>query len=105
MAATQLASRQIPAGGGGSFAITQATINVGIAPVIEKQFTITNAGITAASRIDIWQAGEADTAENADEQLAIYQVVPAAGQFTFWAANRLNGQTIRGQFKVNYTLG
>lgn len=50
-----------PPGGAGSFAITETEIDFGSTPVKDKRFTITDAGISATSKIMVTPSGNVAT--------------------------------------------
>lgn len=70
-----------------------------------KNFTITDADVTASSVIIAWQSGAAATGRSADENemdKIVFQALPAAGSFTLFAAS-LQGP-VSGLYKVNYQI-
>ena len=87
-------------GGSGTFAVKQTTINFGTNASAGKLFTITDAAVTALSKI---LAGvEFDTDEVEMTPLALF-CIAAAGTFKIYATP-LQGPA-HGIFKINYTIG
>lgn len=84
--------------------IRQTTLDFGTTPVFEKIFTVTDADISASSKIHVWQVGQEETFENSDEQLRLL-ATPQSGQLQIWAANVYQNQEVRGQFVLNYLIG
>ena len=86
--------------------IAEVEIDFGAAALREKRFTITNAAVTAATKIVATQSGKAATGRSADENEMDYlhlRAVPGAGTFTLHAAC-LTGR-VSGKFKVSYLIG
>ena len=86
--------------------IGEVEIDFGASAVREKRFTITNAAVTAATKIVATQSGKAATGRSADENEMDYlhlRAVPGAGTFTLHAAC-LTGR-VSGKFKVSYLIG
>jgi hypothetical protein len=106
-AALGIATKQyVDAHSGSSAAMAEAEIDFGAAALRSRKFTITDAAVTAASRLVVTQSGKAATGRSADEnewdQLHL-RAVPAAGSFTLHAAC-LTGR-VSGKFKVSYLIG
>ena len=86
--------------------IAEVEIDFGAAAVREKRFIVTNAAVTAATKIVATQSGKAATGRSADENEMDYlhlRAVPGAGTFTLHAAC-LTGR-VSGKFKVSYLIG
>jgi hypothetical protein len=94
-------------GGGGSASVTQIEVDFGATPATDNEFTITDAAVTATSKIIASLAYE-DTADNtADEIIACGVVCTAgkaeAGSFKLLVAS-LNS-ALSGKYKINYIVG
>lgn len=90
-------------GSNGALTVTETEIDFGVVPVHKKQFTITDAGISATSKIIAVQSGKAATGRDADENemdALILNCNPGTGQFTL-NAFALPGP-VTGKYKVNY---
>lgn len=75
-------------GGAGGFTVTEAEINFGTIPVTDKTFTITNASITAASKIICTESGTAATGRASGDSLwdsITYSALAGTGTFTLYA--------------------
>ncbi len=86
--------------------ISEVEIDFGASAVREKRFTISNAAVTAATKIVATQSGKAATGRSADENEMDYlhlRAVPGAASFTLHAAC-LTGR-VSGKFKVSYLIG
>jgi len=97
------AGPQGPAGGGGG-SVKQVTVTL-TAPAMQSQsIVVSDATVTAASKIMLSLAGAGPTAVNEwdDIDLLDMMALPASGQFTF-LARFLN--PISGPLLINYTVG
>ena len=95
----------ISGGGGGSASMTEIEVDFGATPVAAKTLTITNAAVTASSKIIVSQSGAAPTGKSADENemdFILANATPASGQFTL----RLHSMfgRVRDKFKFNYMV-
>lgn len=93
-----------PAGEAGSFAVTETEIDFGSLPVTEKSFTITDAGVTAASKIMCVESGNVATGRVGADSLwdsINYSALGASGEFTLYA--KASGAIV-GKRKVFYTF-
>lgn len=92
--------------GGGGFTGVETEIDFGTTPVFDKAFTITDAGVSATSKILVTQSGNAATGRQQDENemdpLHCW-TLPAAGSFTL-RCRGLEGP-VAGKFKVFYAVG
>src|ERR1700741_1143891 len=89
-------------GGGGK----QTEIDFGALPVSEASFTITDADVTATSKITGNIAYEAPTGKDLDEvemDALDLKFAPGNGQFTLYVKG-LEGY-VADKFKVNYQVG
>jgi len=92
------------AGGGGSW--TEVEIDFGSAPVYGAEFTITDAAITAASKVQVLPCGKAATGRTADDWAwdgAAFAANPGTGSATCYA-QFLPGPVV-GLRKVQYSVG
>ena len=92
------------AGGGGSW--TEIEVDFGSAPVYGAEFTITDAAITAASKVQVLPCGKAATGRTADDWAwdgAAFAANPGAGSATCYA-QFLPGPIV-GKRKVQYSVG
>ena len=92
------------AGGGGSW--TEVEIDFGAAPVYGAEFTITDAAISAASKVQVLPCGKAATGRTADDWAwdgAAFAANPGAGSATCYA-QFLPGPIV-GKRKVQYSVG
>lgn len=92
-------------GGSGTFAVSEAEIDVGATPVSEAQLTVTDAGVSAASRIIGGIAYEAPTGKDLDEiEMDALDILflPGTGNFDV----RIKGLEgyIADKFKIWYTF-
>lgn len=90
-------------GANGALTVTETEIDFGPTPTREKTFTVTDAGVSAASKIIVTQSGKAATGREADENEMdglILAANPASGQFTLYA--RAVPGPVSGKFKLNY---
>ena len=91
-------------GGGGSFVETE--IDFGTTNLTQKTFTITDAGVSATSKIVISISGNAATGRNADEiemEVFYYYATPGTGTFNLFVKS-LEGPVV-GTYKLFYTYG
>lgn len=75
-------------GGGGSAVWTEEELDFGSTPVADKTFVITDATVTATSKIAVVGSAKIPTAGTGDEGLldiVVYTAKPAAGSFTIYA--------------------
>ena len=75
-------------GGGGSAVWTEIELDFGATPVADKVFTITDATVTATSKIAVVGSAKIPTSGTGDEGLfdiVVYTAKPAAGSFTIYA--------------------
>jgi hypothetical protein len=90
----------------GTANIKQTEIDFGADPIHEKSFTVTDADVSGTSQLIAFQASEAATSKDADENemdaLAL-RVKPGSGEFTLFASG-LEGR-VYGAFKINYLVG
>ena len=92
------------AGGGGSW--TEVEVDFGAAPVYGAEFVITDAAITAASKVQVLPCGKAATGRTADDWAwdgAAFAANPGAGSATCYA-QFLPGPVV-GLRKVQYSVG
>ena len=92
------------AGGGGSW--TEVEVDFGSAPVYGAEFVITDAAITAASKVQVLPCGKAATGRTADDWAwdgAAFAANPGAGSATCYA-QFLPGPIV-GKRKVQYSVG
>jgi hypothetical protein len=90
-------------GSDGALTVTEVEIDFGGTPVFEKQITVTDAGVSASSRIIATQSGKAATGKDADENqmdFLLMNCTPASGQFVL-NAKAIPGP-VSGLYKVNY---
>lgn len=93
-----------PAGGGGGAVVLEALVDVGTTPVTFASIIVTDASVTAASRITLGWGGVVDTDENSpDMDDVTFAAVPGTGQFTARIASIRD--PIRGTFRLNYVRG
>lgn len=81
------ASVNVTGGGGGSFALTSVMVNMGTTPVWRGRFVITDAAISTASLVLIFQApgpytGKGTRADEAEMQAILAWAEPSIGQAT-----------------------
>lgn len=85
---------------------TEVEIDFGSAPVYGAEFTITDAAITAASKVQVLPCGKAATGRTADDWAwdgAAFAANPGAGSATCYA-HFLPGPVV-GLRKVQYSVG
>jgi hypothetical protein len=93
-------------GGTGSGTVTETEVDFGTTPTRHKSFTITDAGVTAASNIVAVQSGKAPTGKSADENemdSLLFNCDPATGTFTLRGFAK-DGPVV-DKYKVNYIAG
>lgn len=91
-------------GGGGS--VGTATIDFGSSPVAEKSFTITDAGISTSSYINVYVMGDTTADNDLDAHLhagASWKMVPVpgTGSFTLYITSLID--MCWGTFKIRYS--
>jgi hypothetical protein len=82
------ATINVPSGGGGSSVWTEMDVDFGTKPVYDAQFTITDAGISASSKVMVLPSGKASTGRTADDWQwdgAVFAANPASGSATCYA--------------------
>jgi hypothetical protein len=85
---------------------TETEIDFGAAPVYEAVFTLTDASITAASKVQVLPCGKAATGRTADDWAwdgATFAALPASGSATCYA-HFMPGPIV-GRRKVQYSVG
>lgn len=90
---------------GAAVTVTQVEVDFGTACDYTGVFVITDAGVTATSKIDAWQAGDAATGRVANENEMdglVCSCLPAAGTFTL-VITAVPGPVV-GKYKVNYLV-
>lgn len=90
-------------GADGALTVTEVEIDFGSVPVRDKQFTITDAGVSSTSKIIAVQSGKAATDRDADENAMdalVLNCKPESGQFVI-NAFAISGP-VTGKYKVNY---
>lgn len=90
-------------GGAGTFAVTETEVDFGSTPVTEKTFTVTDAGVTAASKIMCLESGNVATGRVGADSLwdsIIYSALGASGSFTLYARA---SNAVVGKRKLFYT--
>lgn len=94
---------QVPPGGGGATAVKLTTVTLPNNTLDHEQ-TITDAEVSATSRITIWVAPHDDTDENGPEALDVIALYarPAAGSFVATLSLRTKAA---GAIKLHYTIG
>lgn len=87
--------------GSGGFSATTVEVNLGSSPVFRGKFTITDAGISATSKVLCWQApgpytGKGTRADEAEAQpVEIISVEPASGSATvYWQTPPMTGYKV-----------
>ncbi len=96
----------IPAPGG--VTISSCEVDFGTTPLPEREFTITDAAVTATSKLIVTHAGNAATGKSADENAMdalVATAQPAAGSFTLYARTLDPVALVQGKFKFNYLVG
>lgn len=91
-------------GGSGSFTVTETEVDFGSTPVTEATFTVTDAGVSAASKIMCLESGNVATGRVGADSLwdsIVYSALGASGNFTLYA--RASGAVV-GKRKVFYTF-
>jgi hypothetical protein len=89
--------------GAGSFSASQATVTLPYASR-SHSVVVTDANVTAASKILLSLAGVAETEANSSDSVEVLsmQAVPAAGSFTFQPTFLT---PVGGPLKINYAVG
>jgi hypothetical protein len=85
---------------------TEAEVDFGFAPVYSATFTITDASISAASKVQVLPCGKAATGRTADDWAwdgATFAALPASGSATCYAV--FTPGPIVGRRKVQYSVG
>lgn len=93
-----------PVTGGGSW--TEAEIDFGSDPVYEASFTITDAGISSTSKVQVLPCGKAATGRTADDWQwdgASFAANPGTGSATCYAV--FTPGPIVGKRKIQYSVG
>ena len=98
------ATVNVPGGGAGA-SWTTVEIDFGTAARFVKTMTVTDAGVSATSKIMALQSGTAATGRQADENemdSIACRATPGTGDFRLICSN---GRTVtHGLFKINYTV-
>ena len=105
-AALGIATKQYVDAHSGGVAVSEVEIDFGAAAVRSRKFSITDAAVTAASKLIALQSGKAATGRSADENemdILHFAATPSAGAFTLYAAC-LTGR-VSGKYKVSYLIG
>ena len=95
-----------PSGGGGSATLTETEVDFSYPPQKTKSFTVTDAAVTASSKIMVSQSGSVPTDKGIGESeldSASFSAIAGTGQFTL-IATALDGK-IGGTVKAYYLLG
>lgn len=90
----------------GSASWTEAEVDFGSAPVYTASFTITDAAISATSKVQVLPCGKAATGRTADDWAwdgATFAALPASGSATCYAV--FSPGPIVGRRKVQYSIG
>ncbi len=90
-------------GGAGSFAVTETEVDFGTKPTTDATFTVTDAAITATSKIIVTESGNPATGRADGDSLwdsITYAAKAATGQFTLYA--KASG-AVAGPRKLYYT--
>lgn len=93
-----------PPSSSSSFLLTETEIDFGSTPVSEASFTVTNALITALSKIMVTPSGNTATSRVGNDyswEAFSFSALAAAGTFTLYA-NCSNGSVV-GKRKIFYT--
>ncbi len=91
---------------GGGANIAEVELDFGAQAVSEKVFTVTDATVSATSKVVAKQSGKAATGRQADEnEFDVISLVssPGAGQFTVYA--RCLTGLVQGKYKMVYQVG
>ena len=100
------ATVNVPGGGGGGFTGVEVEIDFGSIAVWDATFTITDATISATSKIIITHSGNAATGKEADENEMDNLVCtprPTAGSFDLFCSGVPGA--VEGKFKLFYAVG
>ena len=96
----------IPGGGGGGATWTAVELDFGVDAKFVAKTTVTDAAITATTKIMVLQSGIAATGRQADENemdSITCSAIPGTGNFVLQCACQRS--VTHGVFKVNYTTG
>lgn len=101
-----VATVNITGGGGGGATVTTVEVDVGTIPVYETKVSVTDASVSATSKIIVVQSGTAATGRQGDENEMdgiIANATPGTGSFVL----QLIAQPgpIKGLYKFNYIVG
>lgn len=93
-------------GGGGGATTATATIDFGATPVDEASFTITDAGITTSSYIEVFMMADSTIDNDADAHRHAaasfkFCAEPGTGDFTLYVTSLID--LCSGTFKIRYT--
>jgi len=92
--------------GAGSTDIKQVEVDFGATPVHEKEFTITDAGVSAGSQITGQVAYTAPTGRDLDEvEMESFDVRCGSGSGSFPMHIRSLEGRVTGLYKINYLIG
>ena len=86
--------------------IKEIEVDFGASAVRSKRFTITDAAVSATSKIMVMQSGKAATGRSADENemdMLHFLATPGSGTFVL-IADCLTGR-VNGKYKANYLIG
>lgn len=98
--------QNISGGSTGGASWTEVEVDFGSDPAYEASFTITDAGITAASKVQVLPCGKAATGRTADDWQwdgATFAANPGSGSATCYAV--FTPGPIVGRRKVQYSVG
>lgn len=90
----------------GAVSVSTAEVDFGTTPAIEQEFTVTDAAVSATSKIMVLQGGQAATGREANEALMDQfhaTAVPGTGSFTLHVKSF--GGPVVGKYKFNYLVG
>jgi hypothetical protein len=96
----------ISGGGGGALTVTETEVDFGTTPTRDKQFSVTDAGIGAASKILISESGKAATGRVAGDSQwdsIACAALPAAGSMTVYCV--ASPGPVVGKRKLQYVIG
>lgn len=86
---------------------SQVEVDFGATPVRSASFALADATVLATSKISAWQAGDAATGRQADEnemdQLRLVSRATGIGTWSLYAAGAEG--PVSGKFKINYLVG
>ncbi len=92
--------------GGGSAVIKSAEVDFGSVPTRYKNFTVTDASVTATSKIIVTQSGQAAAGGHVDDaemDPIMFSARPGTGQLVL-SARTLDGPVV-GKYTVDYQVG